>query len=81
MGRAHDIRESQASRRAALAELYAARVAKPRAGWRWKHTLESAVGAPLDFELSYLTERGLVRQDGSRYRITALGIDAYEQEI
>lgn len=70
----------RACRRRVLEALYVARQAFPTDGRVWRNALQAVVGECIDFDLSYLVERGLVSEDGASYRITALGIDAHELE-
>ncbi len=70
--------EHRALRQRLLALMYDARRQAPRFGHVTRHALEGQFGPDLDFDLDYLTERGLCTHYFMRYRITAAGIYAVE---
>ncbi len=75
------IEQSKAIRRCLLKALYAVRRSEKKLEvFVWRRDLEAEAGCDIDFDLGYLIDRGLVQQDGPKYRITALGIDEIEQE-
>lgn len=75
------IKTSRAVRLDILRVLYVARVENPDKPWVWCRDIEQAARRPVAFELDYLIERGDLRQDGPKYRITAAGIDRLEELI
>ena len=64
-----------------LTALYKARKKAHKKAWLWRRELEQNAGTTLDFELDYLTERGFIKNDGAKFRITATGIDFIEENI
>lgn len=74
------LNQSQAIRRVLLTHLYQQRRSTPKDPFVWRRDLENTAGAPVEFELGYLLERGDIKQDGIKYRITAQGIDRVEND-
>jgi len=72
--------DNRTLRRRVLDTLYRERKVRPLGHGLFIGELETLFGAPLDFDVQYLVEKGLVSWSAGYLKLTAAGIDAVEEE-
>lgn len=71
------IKSHQTQRQAVLGLLHEARMHQPDAGWMTRADLRDAIG-DCEFALSVLEEVGHIKRSKYQYRITGIGVLAFE---
>lgn len=74
------VNDNRTLRHRVLDALYRERKARPLGQGLFIGELETQFGTPLDFDVQYLVEKGLVSENADYLKLTVAGIDAVEEE-